>query len=204
LFSQCLSGDSFTDQGTHDTHHSGAALVEFHIQLVLQFITFQEVRNEGASVSSSVVSGIVGSRPDGQLTHTGEEEDLGDSGKGNGEKSHHTIRNIRESDALFLGKISWEFNSGVVEQHTDDSSHGNASVFTLDSPTTFEVGMECGEFTGGVLGGIQPSQRIVDAKRSGNTEGRIQGADSLVQGRRASLCPRGGEVAKLAIPQVDA
>lgn len=189
LFGQSLSGNCFSDQGAHDTHHSGTSLVEFHIQLVLQFITFQKVGNKGASVSGSVVSRVVGSRPDSQLTYPGEEEDLGNTGKGNGEKSHHTIRDIRESNSHFLGKVSREFDSSVVEQHSDNGSHGNASMFALDSPTALEVGVEGRKFAGGVLGRVQPSQRIVEAQRSGNTERRIQWADALAQGRRTSLCP---------------
>mmetsp|Transcript_77040 Transcript_77040/g.151083 ORF Transcript_77040/g.151083 Transcript_77040/m.151083 type:complete len:207 (-) Transcript_77040:81-701(-) len=186
LFCQCLSSDSLANQCTHDTQHGSTSLVELHIQLVLQFITLQEVGNKGASISDTVISRVVGSRPDSQFTNTAEEEDLGNTGKGNREKSVHAIGNVREADAQFLGEVSGEFDSGVVEQHTNNGSHGNTAVLAFDGSATFKVGMESGEVASGVLGRVQPSQRIIQTQRSSYTNGRIQGADTLTQGRRAS------------------
>lgn len=145
LFRKSLSGDSFADQSSHDTKHSCSILVQLHIQLVLQFITLQKVRDERTSVPASLVPGVVRCRPDSQLTHTAEEEYLGDSGKGNSEKTHHTIGDVRESNSHILGKVSREFNSGVVEQHTDNGDHRNTSVLALDCPTAFKLGMESGK-----------------------------------------------------------
>jgi hypothetical protein len=182
-----LSGDGLADKGTHDSHHSSTSLVDFHIELVLKFISLQEVGDERTSVSSSVVSGVVGSGPDGQLTDSTEEEDLGDSGNGDREKSVHAIRDVRETDSHLLGKVSGELNSSVVEKHTDNGSHGDTSMLTFDSTTALEVGMESGEFSSGVLGRVQPSKRIVQTQRSSDTDGGVKGVDTFTEGRRASL-----------------
>jgi hypothetical protein len=182
LFGKSLSGDGLSNQGSHDTHHSGTSLVDFHVKLVLEFISLQEVGDERTSVSGSVVSRVVGSRPDGKLANTAEEENLGDTGEGNREKSHHTIGDIRESDSHFLGKVSGELNSGVVEKHTDNGSHGNTSMLSLDSSAALKVGVESGELGGGVLRGVQPSKRIVKSQRSGDSDRGVKGVNTLVQG----------------------
>ena len=182
LFGKSLSGDGFSNHGSHDTHHSGTSLVDFHVKLVLELVSLQKVGDERTSVPGSVVSRVVGSRPDGKLANTAEEENLSQTGGGNREKSHHTIGDIRESDSHLLGKVSGELNSGIVEKHTDNGSHGNTSVLSLNSSATLEVGVESGELGGGVLSGVQPSKRIVKAQRSGNSNRGVKGVNALVQG----------------------
>jgi hypothetical protein len=162
-------------------------LVDLHVKLGLELLSLKEVRNEWTSVSNSVVSGVVGCRPDGKLKETQEEDNLGNSGKRDGEKSVHAIRNIRETESQFLGEVSWELNVGVVEKHTDNGSHGNTSVLALDGTTTLEASVESGKVSGRVLGRIQPSKRIVESKRGGDSDGWIKRVDALLKGRRSLL-----------------
>jgi hypothetical protein len=187
LFCQGLSCDTFTDHGTEDSHHGSTSLVDLHIELVLQLITFQKVGDKGTSVSSSVVTGVVGSGPNGKLTDTREKENLGNSSQWNTEETHHTIGNVREANSHFLGEVSREFNSGIVEEHTDNGSHGNTSVLAFDGTTTFKVGMESSKLGGGVDGRVQPSQRIVKAKRSSDSDGRVRRVDTGLDCRGGAL-----------------
>ena len=102
------------------------------------------------------------------------ENNLGKSGKRNGEKTVHTVGDIRETDSELLGKVSWEFNISIMEEHTNNSSHGNTPVLTLNGTTTLEVSMEGSKLGSGVLLRVKPSKGIVKSKRLGNSDGWVK------------------------------
>mmetsp|Transcript_21604 Transcript_21604/g.32168 ORF Transcript_21604/g.32168 Transcript_21604/m.32168 type:complete len:220 (+) Transcript_21604:120-779(+) len=174
LFRKGLSCDHLTNHGSEDTHHSSTSLVDFHVQLVLEFFTLQHIGDERTSVTAAVVSAVVSCRPDGKLTYTAEEEDLSQSSKWNREQSVDAVGDVRESDSHFLREVSWEFNVGVVEKHTNNGNHRNTSMLTFDGTTAFETGVVCCVLGGGILRGVQPSKRIVKSQRSGDSDGRVQ------------------------------
>jgi len=63
-------------------------------------------------------------------------------------------------------------------------------VLTLNSTTTLEVSVVSSEVGSRVLGRIEPSERIVQTKRLGYSNGRVKGRKSLAKsggGGRLSL-----------------
>ena len=131
--------------------------------------------------TGSVVSRVVGGRPDGKLNNSDCENNLGKSSKRNGEKTVHTVGDIRDTDSELLGKVSGEFDISIVEKHTYNSGHGNTSMLTLDGTTTLEVGVVSGKSRSRILGGIKPSKRIVKSKRLSDSNGGVKRRKSLAK-----------------------
>merc|ERR1711935_90925 len=76
LFRECLTRDGFSHHRTEDTQHGGPALVDFQVELVFKFVSFEHVGYERASVSGTVVTRVVGSGPNGQFHDTAGKDDL--------------------------------------------------------------------------------------------------------------------------------
>ena len=156
LFVHSLSSDDFDNHVTHDSHHSGTSVVDLSVKLAGLFFRV-EVLSEP---TNSVVSVVLGCRQPSEFDKGEEGKDLKKSGVGDGTDSVNSGGDIGEFEVLRRGKVSIENNVVVVDDDTDNGSHGNTSVLSLDSPTTFE----------GLRLGFQPSKRIVNSKRSGNTD----------------------------------
>ena len=157
LFVHSLSGKLFGDHVSDDSQHGGTSIVQLNIELAgFLFRIF----NVGSEVSNSVVSVVLGGRHPCELNKGEETQDLGKSGRRDGEDSADSGRDIGELQVVTGGKVSIKDNVVVVDNGTDDSSHGNTSVLAFDSPTTFE----------GFGLGLEPSKRIIDTKRLSDTE----------------------------------
>ena len=86
---------------------------------------------------------------------------------------------VGELEVGGLGKVTIEDNVVVVDNGTDDGSHGNAAVLALDGTTTLE----------GLGLGLEPAEGIVDAEGLGDTELELR--DGEVGGDTSGL--GGGE-----------
>ena len=82
---------------------------------------------------------------------------------------------VGELEVSRLGKVAIEDNVVVVDDGTDDGSHGNAAVLALDGTTTLE----------GLGLGLEPAEGIVDAEGLGDTELELR--DGEVGGDTAGL-----------------
>ena len=157
LFVHGLSGKLFGDHVSDNSHHGGTSVVQLNIELAgFLFRIF----NVGSEVSNSVVSVVLGGRHPCELNKGDETQDLGQTGGRDGEDSGDSSRDIRELQVVRRGNVSVEDDVVVVDNGTDNGSHGNTSVLALDSPTTFE----------GLGLGLEPSKRIIDTKRLSDTE----------------------------------
>ena len=151
-----LSGHALDNHVTHDTKHGGTSVVDLGVELAGLLLRVQVL----SEPSNSVVSVVLGSRHPGEFDKGEEGKDLEESGVRDGTDSVNTGRDVGEFEVLGRGKVSIEDNVVVVDDDTNDGSHANASVLTFDSTTTFE----------GLRLGLEPSKRIVDSQRSGNTD----------------------------------
>ena len=86
---------------------------------------------------------------------------------------------VGELEVGGLGKVTIEDNVVVVNNGTDDGSHGNAAVLALDGTTTLE----------GLGLSLEPAEGIVDAEGLGDTELELR--DGEVGGDTSGL--GGGE-----------
>merc|ERR1712137_493067 len=118
LLSKSLAGNNFSNHSTEDSKHGSTSLVDFHVELVLEFISFKNIWDERTTVSSSIVSRVIGCWPDGELHNSDSEDNLGKSSNRKGEQSVDTVRNIGETNSELLGEVSWELNISVVEEHS--------------------------------------------------------------------------------------
>ena len=156
LFVHGLSGHNFDNHVTHDSHHSGTSVVDLGVELAGLFLGV-EVLSEP---SNSVVSVVLGGRHPCEFDKGEESKDLEKSGVGDGTDSVNSGRDVREFEVLGRRKVSIEDDVVVVDDNSDNGSHANAAVLSLDSTTTFE----------GLGLGFEPSERIVNSKRSGDTD----------------------------------
>ena len=152
-----LSGKNFSNHVTHDTHHSGTAVIQLNIELAGLLFRVRDVSTEPAN---TVVSIVLGGRHPSKL-HKGEEgKDLEETSGGDGTDSINTGRNIRELQVSRRGKVAIEDNMVVVHDSSNNGSHGNTAVLALNSTTTLK----------GLWLSIEPSERIEDSKGLGDTE----------------------------------
>ena len=134
-----------------------ARLVQFNIKLVgLLF----GVNNVSSEVTNTVVSVVLGGRHPCKLNKGEEGKDLGKSGSWDGGDSSHSGWDIRELQSGRWGKVSIEDDVVVVDDASNNGSHSNTSVLTFDGTTTFE----------GFWLGLEPSKRIENTKRLGDTK----------------------------------
>jgi hypothetical protein len=156
LFVHSLSSDAFRNHVTENSHHSGTSIVDLGVQLAGLFFGV-EVLSEP---TNSVVSVVLGSRHPCKLDKGEEEKDLKKSGVGDGADSINTSGDIGELQVLRRRKVSIEGDVVVVDNDTDNSSHGNTSVLALDSSATLErLGFS-----------FEPSKGVIDSKRGGDTD----------------------------------
>ena len=100
---------------------------------------------------------------------------------------------VGELEVGGLGKVTIEDNVVVVDNGTDDGSHGNAAVLALDGTTTLE----------GLGLSLEPAEGIVDAEGLGDTElelrdGEVGGDTSgLGGGEGGGGADKGSEGSKL-------
>ena len=176
-----MSSQALSNHGTGNTQHSGTSVVDLGIELAGLFFGV-EVLSEPAN---SVVTIVLGSRHPCEFDKSEECKDLEESGVGDGTDSVNSGRDIGEFKFLRRGNVSIEDNVVVVNDHSDDGSHTDTSVLSLDSPTTFErLGL-----------GFEPSKRIVNTQRSGDSDLEFidiqcsRGLSLLDRGE----CSRGGD-----------
>ena len=152
-----LASELLGNHVTDDTKHGSTSVVQLNVELAgLLF----RISNVGSEVSDSVVSVVLGGRHPGELDKGEEGQDLGKSGRRDGEDSSNSGRDVGELQVVGRRDVSIEDNVVVVDDGSDDGSHGNTSVLTFDGTTTFE----------GLRLGLEPSKRIVDSKRLSDTE----------------------------------
>jgi hypothetical protein len=155
-----LASKLLSNHVSEDTHHSGTAVVQLNIELAgLLFGVF----DVGSEVTNTVVSVVLGGRHPRQLNKSEEGKDLGKSSGGDGTDSVSTSGDVGELQVVRGGKVSIEDNVVVVDDDTDDGSHGNTSVLALNSTTALE----------GLGLGVEPSKGIVDTEGLSDTEAEL-------------------------------
>ena len=168
LFVHSLSGHYFDNHVSEDTHHSGTSVVDLGVQLA-GLLFGVEVLSEP---TDTVVSVVLRSRHPCKLNKGEEEKDLKKSGVGDGTDSVNSSWDIGELEVLAGAQVSIESDVVVVDDDTNNGSHGNTSVLALNGTTTLEgFGLR-----------LEPSKRIVDTKGSGDTNLKlidVQGSGGL-------------------------
>mmetsp|Transcript_24927 Transcript_24927/g.52918 ORF Transcript_24927/g.52918 Transcript_24927/m.52918 type:complete len:253 (+) Transcript_24927:55-813(+) len=186
LFEHGLSSELFNDHVSKDSHHGGTSVVQFNIKLAGLFFRVFDITSEP---SNSVVSVVLGSRHPCEFDKSDEEEDLGKSSRRDGGNSGHSSWDVRELKIGRRGKVSIEDDVVVVDNGSDNGSHGNTSVLALDGTTTFE----------GLWLSVQPSKRIEDSKRLGDSKLKLaylksrRGLGLLGRGKGGRSGDDGGE-----------
>ena len=132
-------------------------MLQLNIELAGLFFRILDVRSE---VSNSVVSVVLGSRHPCELNKGEEGQDLRQTSRWDGKDSTDSGRDIGELQVIGRGNVSIKNDVVVVDNGTNNSSHGDTSVLTFDSTTTFK----------GLRLGLEPSERIIDSERLSDTE----------------------------------
>ena len=109
---------------------------------------------------------------------------MGKSGGGDGTDSISTKRNVGELQVVGGGQVAIENNVVVVNDDTNNGSHGNTSVLALNSSATFE----------GLGLGLDPSKRIENTKGLGGTDLKLID----IQGSRRLITKTNGKQEELA------
>jgi len=157
LLSHGLAGHALNNHVSHNSHHSGTSVVQLNIELAGLLGGVLDVLSE---VANTVISRVVRGRHPGELDKSEEKEDLEKSGSGDGTDSVNSGGNIRELEVVGRAQVSIEDDVVVVDDGSNNGSHGNTSVLALDGTTTLErLGLV-----------IQPSERIINTERGGGTE----------------------------------
>jgi hypothetical protein len=156
LFVHSLSGHLFNNHVSKNTHHGGASVVDFGIQLAGLLFGVQ-VLSEPAN---SVVSVVLGCRHPCKLNKSEEKKNLKKSGVRDSTDTISSSGDIRELQVLAGGQVSIESDMVVVDNASNDGSHGDTSVLALDGTTTFE----------GLGLSVEPSKGIVDTKGGSLTD----------------------------------
>ena len=189
LFVHGLSGKLFSNHVSEDTHHGGTSVVDLGVQLASLLSGVKDVSSEVTNSVVTIVlgSGPPGNLNEsnegkdlgksssgngGNSGHTsGNIRELQVVGRGNvSAKEEERVRFV----ALRVILISWnrlffysllkqflpvEDNVVVVDDGSNNGSHGNTSVLSLNSPTTFE----------GLGLSVDPSKRIEDSEGLGGS-----------------------------------
>ena len=157
LLVHSLAGKNLSNHVTHDSHHSGTAVVQLNIKLAGLLLRILDVSSE---VSNTVVSIVLGGRHPCKLNKGEESKDLEKTGSGDSTDSVNSGGNIRELKVSRRAEVSIEYNVVVVNNGSNNGSHGNTSVLALNSTTTLE----------GLRLSLEPSKRIVNTKRLSNSK----------------------------------
>ena len=190
LFEHSLSGKLFSDHVSKDSQHSGTSVVQLNIKLAGLFFRVFDVTSEP---SNSVVSVILGGRHPGQFNKSNEKEDLGKSSRRDSGNTGHSSWDVRELQVVGRGDVSVEDDVVVVDNGSNNSSHGNTSVLALDSSAAFE----------GLRLSVQPSERVENSKGLGDTKFEFAdlkgggGLSLLGRGESGSRGDEGGEDSRL-------
>mmetsp|Transcript_3045 Transcript_3045/g.8595 ORF Transcript_3045/g.8595 Transcript_3045/m.8595 type:complete len:218 (-) Transcript_3045:42-695(-) len=135
-------GDSqlLVDHEGEDSHHGGTALVELDGALLELGLLVEgvpaEVEGVVAEVTDEFSSGDV--LHDGELEEANEGDQLSDSGTLDGVEGGEAVWHIGEGEAGVVD-VSWEADSGLLDQVSDDGEHGDASVLDLDVTEAVEL-----------------------------------------------------------------
>ena len=139
------------DHDAQDAHHGGTAVVELGIQLAGLLLGVLDGITEPAD---AVVTVVLGGGHPGELDKGEEEKDLEEAGGRDGADSVDTVGDVGEFEVGRGAEVSVELDVVVVDDGSEDSSHGDAAVLALDGTTTLE----------GLGLGVQPAKRIVDTE----------------------------------------
>mmetsp|Transcript_19649 Transcript_19649/g.36913 ORF Transcript_19649/g.36913 Transcript_19649/m.36913 type:complete len:286 (-) Transcript_19649:56-913(-) len=172
LLVHSLASEHLSNHVAHDAHHSSTAVVELDIELAGLNL---RVLNVLAAPSDAVVAVVLGGGHPGKL-HKGEEsKDLGKSGPRDGPDAVDASGHIRELEVGGLGQVAIEDPVVVVDNDTNDSSHGNTAVLALDRTTALE----------GLRLSLEPAKGIEDTEGLGHT--KLDLADGKGAGGPAGL-----------------
>jgi hypothetical protein len=152
-----LASDLLGNHVSHDIHHSSTSVVELGVELAGLLYGVKDIATE---VTDSVVTIVLGCHPPCNLDETNESKDLGKSCTWDSEDSVNTSGDIRKLQVVGGGDVSIEDNVVVVDDATNNGSHGNTSMLALDSTTAFE----------GLWFSHHPAKRIEDTKGLGSTK----------------------------------
>mmetsp|Transcript_9496 Transcript_9496/g.21793 ORF Transcript_9496/g.21793 Transcript_9496/m.21793 type:complete len:262 (-) Transcript_9496:48-833(-) len=156
LFVHGLSSKAFSNHVSKDSHHGGTSVVQLNIQLA-DLVFRSEV---GSEVANTVVSIVLGGRHPCKFDQSEEKEDLPESSSGDGTNPVNTGGDVGELEVGGWRKVSIKDNVVVVDDVSNNGSHGNTSVLTFDSTTALEL----------LRLGVEPSERIVHSERFGHTQ----------------------------------
>ena len=167
-----LAGLALSNHVSEDSEHGGTAVVKLNIQLADLLFW---VLNVGSEVSNSVVSVVLGGRHPGELNKGEEKKDLDDSLGGDGEDSLESGGDVGELEVVGGGQVSVEHNVVVVDDVSDNGSHGNAAMLPLDGTTALE----------GLRLGLEPAKGIKDSEGLGDSklelvDGKRRGGTALL------------------------
>jgi len=152
-----LASELLGNHVSEDTHHGGTSVVELDVQLAGLLLWVLDV---GTEVANAVVSVVLGGWHPCELNKGEEGQDLGESGGWDGADSVSSGWDVGELEAGGWGKVSVEDDVVVVDDASDNGSHGNTSVLALDGTTALE----------GLWLGLQPSKWVVDTEWLGDTK----------------------------------
>jgi hypothetical protein len=176
-------GDSqlLVDHEGKDTHLGGTALVELDGTLGELGLLVESVPSEVDGIVTEVTdefsSGDV--LHDTKLQGTDEGNDLGNSSTRDGVEGGETIGDVSEGKSGEIN-ISWETDSGLGDEVSNNTEHTDASVLDLDVTETVE-------FLLVTIG--DHAKRIEESKRSLGTKSILEGS----QGGGGGGLLRGGE-----------
>ena len=135
------------DHDAHDAHHGGAAVVDLGVELAGLLLGVLDGVTEP---SDAVVAVVLGGGHPGELDEGEEEEDLEEAGGGDGADAVDAVGDVGELEVLRGGEVSVELDVVVVDDGTDDGSHG-----------------ECGRACARRRGGARRSRARCRASRGG-------------------------------------
>eukprot|EP00525_Craspedostauros_australis_P008678 CAMPEP_0198108092 /NCGR_PEP_ID=MMETSP1442-20131203/180_1 /TAXON_ID= /ORGANISM="Craspedostauros australis, Strain CCMP3328" /LENGTH=218 /DNA_ID=CAMNT_0043763293 /DNA_START=144 /DNA_END=800 /DNA_ORIENTATION=- len=137
-------GDSelLVDHKGEDSHHGGTALVELDGALLVLGLLVEGgpavVDESVTEVTHELSSGDV--LHDEDLEESDEGEELEEAGSWDGAEGAESGWDIRELGSV-QGDGSWETDSGLLDEVSDDGEHGDTSVLDLDETEALEVGL---------------------------------------------------------------
>jgi len=157
LLVHCLSSELLGDHVSDDSHHSSTSVVDLGVQLAGLLLWVEDV---SAEVTNSVVTIVLGCWPPGDLDESKEGQDLGESGGWDGEDSVNSGWDVGELQVVGWGDVSIKDDVVVVDDASDNGSHGNTSVLALDGTAALE----------GLWLALDPAKWIEDTEWLSDTE----------------------------------